>query len=580
MIRACIGLILAWCLSGCALMPQLATHVDSVDESISVLNEAVAEKERQGAKDAASAGTEGSPNDSDVAQEASISAAPSSRQLPGEPAADEGPRFSLNVEALSADKFFRSLVQDTPFNMVVHPDVVGLVSLQLSNVTVAEVMNVMRDVYGYDYVRQGSVYQVYPDALRTRIFRLNYLNLARSGMSEVQVSAGKVSDVGSGQNGVSFDSGGQGLLGGDAGVGGGGPQVVGTIVNTQGEADLWLEVTQTLNQLLRDQEGAEVTVTPQVGLVVVRAKPAGLRAVENYLQMVEGSVSRQVILEAKIIEVTLNEGFQSGIDWNTFGDASGGTFRPLESTQADGTTVLVGGSEHRVAGDFVSGVNDIFNPLGTAFSLQAALGDFDATLSLLRTQGAVQVLSSPRIATVNNQKAVIKVGSDEFFVTDISTNTVTAGSAININDSPELTPFFSGIALDVTPQISSQDEVILHVHPTVSEVTEQLKEIGGQQVPLAASTIRESDSIVKARSGEIVVIGGLMQNSARDTNASVPLLGRIPLLGHLFRQKNQTGIKSELVILLKPVVVKPGVQQQFLEQSAQQTQTLRREFVR
>jgi len=113
--------------------------------------------------------------------------------------------------------------------------------------------------------------------------------------------------------------------------------------------------------------------------------------------------------------------------------------------------------------------------------------------------------------------------------------------------------------LDVTPQISARDEVILHVHPTVSEVSEQIKQIGGEPVPLAASTIRESDSIVKARSGQIIVIGGLMQNSSSDVNAGVPWLRRIPGVGNLFKQKSRSSIKSELIILLKPMVVAQGL---------------------
>jgi MSHA biogenesis protein MshL len=170
---------------------------------------------------------------------------------------------------------------------------------------------------------------------------------------------------------------------------------------------------------------------------------------------------------------------------------------------------------------------------------------------------------------------VIKVGDDEFFVTDISTNTVTAGNAINTVDSPELTPFFSGIALDVTPQISEGGDVILHIHPTVSQVREQLKTISGEQVPLAASQIRESDSIVRAGSGQIVVIGGLMQNSSSDDNARVPGLGRIPGVGHLFKQKAQSGVKSELVILLKPIVVDAAAQSEALRQSKERIDALR-----
>ncbi len=221
---------------------------------------------------------------------------------------------------------------------------------------------------------------------------------------------------------------------------------------------------------------------------------------------------------------------------------------------ADGN-VIAAGSNNDVAGKFTfNQAKQFFNPLESQFNLYASFSDFEAVISLLETQGAVQVLSSPRISTVNNQKAVIKVGSDEYFVTNISTTTVTAGSAINTNDSPQLTPFFSGIALDVTPEISEDGEVILHIHPTVSEVTQQNKIIGGQSVPLAASTIRESDSIVRARSGQIIVIGGLMQTSSGDSDSGVPWLSHLPVLGYAFKQKQQSSVKSELVILLRPVV--------------------------
>jgi len=170
----------------------------------------------------------------------------------------------------------------------------------------------------------------------------------------------------------------------------------------------------------------------------------------------------------------------------------------------------------------------------------------------------VQVLSSPRISTVSNQKAVIKVGSDEFFVTDISSDTTT-GTTTNSTSDITLTPFFSGIALDVTPQVDPSGQITLHVHPTVSEVVDQNKEINvfgiEQTIPVAFSTVRESDSIINARSGQLVVIGGLMQEKTIKDEAGVPVLGKIPGLGALFRHTQSVSQKSELVILLRPQVI-------------------------
>jgi MSHA biogenesis protein MshL len=199
-----------------------------------------------------------------------------------------------------------------------------------------------------------------------------------------------------------------------------------------------------------------------------------------------------------------------------------------------------------------------FSAFGGLFGAALNTGNFMAFIELLESQGNVQVLSSPRISTLNNQKAVIKVGSDEFFVTDVS-STTTTGTSTTTTPDITLTPFFSGIALDVTPQIDRQGRVTLHIHPSVSQVTDQQKviQVGNetQNLPLAKSTVRESDSLVYARSGQLVVIGGLMQDSRGEEVAATPVLGDLPLIGQLFRHTRQAARKSELVIVLRPTVV-------------------------
>src|SRR5581483_7504684 len=179
----------------------------------------------------------------------------------------------------------------------------------------------------------------------------------------------------------------------------------------------------------------------------------------------------------------------------------------------------------------------------------------------LESQGEVQVLSSPRVSTVNNQKAVIKVGTDEFFVIK---QDVTQGSAVGTlpTVTTELAPFFSGIALDVTPQIDDSGSINLHIHPSVSDVTgKTITTATGSvttQLPTARSSVQESDNLVRAVSGQIIVIGGLMKEATTDERASVPFLGDIPLLGNLFKQRKIVRVKRELVILLKPTVVTTG----------------------
>ena len=194
-----------------------------------------------------------------------------------------------------------------------------------------------------------------------------------------------------------------------------------------------------------------------------------------------------------------------------------------------------------------------------AYDMKSKMLSFYFTFfELLSTQGNLQVLSSPRVSTVNNQKAVIKVGSDEFFVTEISSTTVT-GTSTATTPQITLTPFFSGIALDVTPQISESGDVILHIHPSISEVIDQKKTItvaGQVQVlPLAFSSVRESDSVVRAKNGQIIVIGGLMKNKLVERESATPFLSEIPFLGQLFKHTSEVQVKSELVILLRPIVV-------------------------
>jgi len=536
---ACV--ILTSCQQIKELQPRAALNVDSADEAQTALESGI-DRNREA-----------------LHQTHEVPSAVMDQLMPPMPGAAPSPevvdeRFDISVNKVSASDFFRSLVSGTHYNMVVHPDVKGEVSLDLKDVSVGEVMDIMRNVYGYDYQRSGRLYQVFPDAMRTEILHIDYLNVGRKGQSEMQVSAGTLTDSqnnGNNLNGAYVNNGFNGYVQQGAGNTNSN-NLVGTQVNTDSDANFWTELQATLTSIIGNVPGSSVVVTPQVGIVVVHAMPNALQAVRKYLERAQLMLRRQVILEAKVIEVTLKSGFEAGIDWNTFGKNSGGSFNPI--VDADGN-VIAAGSNNNVAGQFTFGqAKQFFNPNDSEFTINMSFSDFEGVIRLLETQGAVQVLSSPRIQTVNNQKAVIKVGSDEYFVTNISTTTVTAGSAINTSDSPQLTPFFSGIALDVTPEISESGEVILHVHPTVSEVTQQNKIIAGQNVPLAASTIRESDSVVRASSGQIIVIGGLMQTTSGDSDSGVPWLSHLPVLGYAFKQKQQSGVKSELVILLRPVV--------------------------
>jgi MSHA biogenesis protein MshL len=311
----------------------------------------------------------------------------------------------------------------------------------------------------------------------------------------------------------------------------------------------------------------------------VRAMPGELRDVENFLNSAQSNLHRQVIIEAKVLEVQLNDSHQAGVNWSAMEQDGNTLVQAGQFEILDGVSEIIDSSGNLLDSGLTSTGN--LPGFGSIFALKATNDDFTFIIRLLDQQGKVNVLSSPRVSTVNNQKAVIKVGSDEFFVTEIS-STTTTGAATTTTPRIILTPFFSGIALDVTPQINDKQEVILHIHPTISEVVDQVKDITvagqDQSLPLAFSTVRESDSVVRAQNGQVIIIGGLMQNQENDVEAGIPLLSKIPFLGRLFKNTHNTARRSELVILLKPVVIGLGSDQWATEisQATERMDALRR----
>ena len=486
--------------------------------------------------------------------------ATNTQRSPATTAAPE-PRFDLAINNAPAAQVYLQLASGTPYNMLVSPEVSGTLSITLKDTTLPEAMDTLRELFGFEYRITGNRVFVYPNTVQTRLYRINYLPGRRQGASDLRVTSSAITIGGSNGGGGSNSSGSSsGNSSGNNGGSSGNRADDTAHVRTTSDADFWREVQASLAALVGTLGGRSVVLNPAAGVVVVKATPAELRQVENYLKAVQVSIQRQVMLEAKIVEVSLSKDAQTGINWAGFGKLGNGMV--TLGSAAPGTTLGNTGKLSSADGNLATaGANLAAGALGRGFyglAFQAA--NFAALLNFLQTQGDVQVLSSPRIATLNNQKAVLKVGSDELYVTGISSSVTSSGT--NSVSTPTLTlqPFFSGISLDVTPQIDDAGNVMLHVHPTISTVSEKSKNLnlgslGSFVLPLAASTVSETDSIVRVRDGQIVAIGGLMKTEIRDERTGLPVLSDAPVVGGLFRQTSVIHSKRELVIMLKPTVI-------------------------
>jgi MSHA biogenesis protein MshL len=468
-------------------------------------------------------------------------------------------RFDLVISNAPASQVLMGIVSGTRYSMLVSQDLTGTISVNLKDVTVFEALDSLRELYGYEYKVEGTRIFIEPQAMQTRVFQVNYIVGQRKGSSDTRVTSGSVSDgTSSGQSTGSTTTTNSSGSSNRA-------SMISSSIATTTNNDFWKDLTDSLNGIVGNENGHRVVVNVQSGVIMVRAMPTEIRNVEAFLRLMQVTIERQVILEAKIMNVQLNDQSQSGVNWSVFGKSGSNT--GIVGNLNANTQLASSGNGNLLSGDVgASSGNVIANAATTAlggplFAVALQGANFAALLSFLETQGDVQVLSSPRIATINNQKAVLKVGTDEFFVTGISSNTTASTGATTTSPEVTLQPFFSGIALDVTPQIDKDDNIILHMHPSISQVTTVNKQLnlggasGAINLPLASSNVSETDSIVRTHDGRVIAIGGLMTESSISNKSKVPGLGDIKGVGNAFRQKGSTSSKTELVILLKATVV-------------------------
>lgn len=486
--------------------------------------------------------------------------------IPQLAAAPAESRFDLSVVDAPASQVFMALVSGTPYSMLLPPDVAGNITINLKNVTIPEALDTIREMFGYEYRVQGKRIFIETNTIKTRFFKINYLASRRQGSSELRVTGSSITTSGGASGGSGSGSATQAAPAAAGGAGASGASGDTSRVSMSTDSDFWGDLKTALTAIVGNADGRSVVINASSGVVVVRAMPNELSNVDKYLKATQLIADRQVMLEAKIIDVSLSEDYQSGINWGFFQEHNG-KFSAIGVAQA-GATISGGRGTAQILGDPASPTLSVQpGPLGSILAGAGSKGfiglalqtsNFAALLNFLETQGSVSVLSSPRIASINNQKAVLKVGTDALFVTNLTTSTTTTTTGTVVTPSLTLEPYFSGISLDVTPQIDDDGNIILHVHPMISVVTEKEKSVnlgtlGTFTLPLATSNINETDSIVRVQDGNIVAIGGLMRQEQATDRSQLP--GATGIGSTLFGQRGSALNKRELVILIKPTVI-------------------------
>ena len=475
--------------------------------------------------------------------------------------------YDIQAQDVPIEDFTRNLSKATQLNFSLNPNLKDkniLISLNLHQVSLMEIAEALRQNYAVEIEKKKSIYYFSAPKRKLRFYKLNYLNLTRTGKGQMNVDSSQALSNYSRADNNGFGGGfGNGRFGGSQfGLGynkGYASQAYGQIPNnylypsvlngginasasqlnsafTTDNVQFWKNIKNSILSIIDESKGDQknatsenkyVTMNPFTGVISVKAFPYQLEEVSRYLAMIQENVQRQVIIQAKIIEVTLENGLDTALTLDSAGfkfDSATNTFR---------------------------------------YNTSIKKPDFAMILQLLSSYGKVSVLSDPVVSTLNNQKAVIKVGVDRFFSTGLSNAIVpTNATASSIVSNYDLEPFFSGISLDVTPQISDDGHVLMNIHPLINRVTQRdIKftntntdaEISSVSIPTAESVAREADTMVRVRDGEIILIGGLMQNITSNQRGGLPGLGFDAAY-----DRKETGTKTDLIILLKPIIVKKG----------------------
>lgn len=428
-------------------------------------------------------------------------------------------RFSFALKEADIKDVLRGLSKQTNYNVIVEPDVKGLCTVDLKDVTLIKALEYILEPLDFTFkIEEKSIYVSKPK-LETKIFSLNYVALKKVGTSSVVGSVGG---------------------GGSSSTIGSSSEYRSVEVKTETEADIWKNIEDNLKIIL--SKDGKVVVNRQSLMVLVTDYPKNLKQIDAFLEAVEGSLHKQVMIEAKIVEVQLKDASREGVNWQFIEGRIGEFFVNAKQVFLNPNILTAPSTTQATA----------TTPYFRLFVGNKHLNIDNTFIDLLKTQGNINVVSSPRIATLNNQRAVIKVArQDVYFDEQQSVGAISTTLAT-------YTPKFItvGLILDVTPQIDNNGNIVLNIHPMLTEKVDVALSPSGSAVPIL--DVREADTLVRVKEGETVIIGGLIKDRKRLSDTGTKGLMDLPLIGWLFRLKESEAQKNELVVFLTPRIISSG----------------------
>ncbi len=471
-------------------------------------------------------------------------------------------------------------------NIVPDNDVAGTVTLDVRDLPLNLMMRALLDASDCSWQQEGALIRVH--STETRIFNIDYLRLSRKGLGQNSATLGSGTGGGGlggglgGGGGGGLGGGGGGGLGGGGGSGGAGSSISeGTSsirVTADNPVDFWSELNLELGFMLTPSGKTSLSINKTAGIIQVTDRPSALKRVEAYLSGVRTSIHRQVDIEARLYDVTLNDQFQFGIDWVHLAEAYGGTLGfggatlPVATGGAQLLDSSIGGLNHIGA----IGTSASTTPGGNLSSLVFKNFNTSAAVNALQQQGSVEVISTPRIRTMNNQTALMKVGEEvPFFNTSTTIIPGTSAGTSGFLQQTLINSITIGTILSITPQISSDDWISLDISPVLTSLKAIISATsGGSSTTNSAAAspanntgttapdldTKQASTLVRVRDGNTVVIGGLIQTQKAKNDTKIPILGDIPLLGKLFTGTFRYNQRKELVIFVTPHIVREGAE--------------------